>query len=222
MNDKKPTPLSRLQLDSRFWAFATLTILLSLISFWIGTQTNKLPTQDSPEAGFARDMATHHAQAVTMSQIIYDNTQDPNIKLLALDIILTQQSQIGQMYGWLNVWKLPLASTTPAMTWMDMPTTEPMPGMATPSDINRLRELRGVEADGLYLQLMIPHHRGGVDMANTILAYSKQPEVIALARSIVNSQTNEINVMQTLLQEKGFDPVPEQENTMMNHETPNP
>lgn len=45
--------------------------------------------------------------------------------------MLTQQAQIGQMQGWLNVWGSPIASIEPAMAWMEMPTTDPMPGMAT-------------------------------------------------------------------------------------------
>jgi len=132
------------------------------------------------------------------------------MRLLALDIMLTQQAQIGQMQGWLNAWGQPLASASPAMTWLGMPTTDLMPGMASVEDINRLRELKGIKADGLFLQLMIPHHRGGVDMANAILEYTKQPEVIALAQSIANSQTSEIALMQSLLEEKGLSPILEE------------
>lgn len=212
--DKNTSPLSSLGIGSRFlWAFITLTSLIALLSFFVGRQSNSLPSTDSPEAGFARDMTRHHAQAVNMAQLLYDNTEDPNMRILALDIMLTQQAQIGQMHGWLNVWEVPISSTTPAMNWMGMPTTELMPGMASMSDINRLRNLSGIEADVLFIQLMIPHHRSGVEMANAIHAYSNQPEVIALAQAIINSQANEINLMQTLLAEKGFEPVPEPEAT---------
>jgi uncharacterized protein (DUF305 family) len=156
-------------------------------------------------------MGTHHAQAVTMAQLLYDRTDDPDMRFLALDIMLTQQAQIGQMQGWLRVWGRPFVSAEPAMAWMGMPTAGLMPGMATADDLNRLRGLNGEEADVFFLQLMIPHHRGGVDMANAVLKSTRRPEVIALAQAIVNSQANEIAFMQALLQAKGFPPVPEEE-----------
>lgn len=191
------------------WALTAL-ILGAALGFWGGRQSMRPPAETSAEVGFARDMARHHAQAVNMAQLAYDRTDDPDIRLLALDIMLTQQAQIGQIQGWLTAWGRPLSTTTPAMTWMGMPTTGLMPGMAMEEDVNRLRELEGIEADGLFLQLMIPHHRAGVAMANAILNYTERPEVIALAQAIANSQTSEITLMQSLLQEKGFPPVPEE------------
>ena len=91
----------------------------------------------------------------------------------------------------------------------------PMPGMATPEQLNQLRNLNGNEADGLFLQLMIAHHRGGVTMAEAALKLAKQPAVRVLAQSIVNAQTSEIALMQELLQQKGFPPVPEDEGMNM-------
>ena len=60
------------------------------------------PGDDSVEAGFARDMQVHHAQAVTMSMIVRDDTTDAQTRTLAYDVALTQQNQIGQMQAWLN------------------------------------------------------------------------------------------------------------------------
>ena len=194
-------------------AFATLVLGLAL-GFWGGQRSMRSPVEDSAEVGFARDMANHHAQAVNMAQLLYDRTDDPEMRFLALDIMLTQQAQIGQMQGWLRVWGQSLSSTDPAMTWMGMPVNGLMPGMATVEDINRLRDLSGDEADILFLQLMIPHHRSGVNMANAVLEYTDRAEVIALAQAIVNSQANEIAFMQAVLQAKGFPPVPEAEQPM--------
>lgn len=209
--DDEGTPHTLFRADPRILLALTALILGVALGFWGGRQSMRLPAEDSAEVGFARDMATHHAQAVNMAQLLYDRTDDSDMRLLALDIMLTQQAQIGQMQGWLRVWERPLASSAPAMEWTGMPATGLMPGMATEDDINRLRMLEGIEADGLFLQLMIPHHRAGVNMANTILNYTERPEVVALARSIANSQTSEVTLMQSLLQEKGFPPVPEAE-----------
>jgi uncharacterized protein (DUF305 family) len=67
-----------------------------------------LPGNDSAEAGFARDMIVHHGQAVQMAEIIRDKTSSDDMRLLAADISLTQQAQVGIMQGWLWVWDLPI------------------------------------------------------------------------------------------------------------------
>ncbi len=67
-----------------------------------------------------------------------------------------------------------------------------MPGMASAADLTRLRSLRGKQADVLWLQLMIAHHRGGIDMTKTALELTDRPSVRQLAQSIVDSQRAEI------------------------------
>ncbi|WNB84742.1 DUF305 domain-containing protein [Cellulomonas sp. ATA003] len=136
------------------------------------------PTEGSPEAGFARDMQSHHAQAVQMSTMVRDATDDPEVRSLALDIMLTQQQQAGQMYGWLQQWNLPQASLDPQMQWMSdtdsgmasmdhgsdataMPAPGAvMPGMATDEELQRLDQAVGVDAEARYLRLMVAHHQG--------------------------------------------------------------
>jgi hypothetical protein len=73
------------------------------------------------------------------------------MRLLASDISLTQQAQIGIMQGWLGVWGLPITGDEPAMAWMGHPTDGLMPGMATPEEIDRLSELPSDGADLLLL-----------------------------------------------------------------------
>lgn len=200
--------------------FAVAVVLAALIGFGLGVRRSSAPGKDSPEVGFARDMMMHHAQAVDMATLLRDRTEDPEMRQIALDIMLTQQAQIGQMQGWLALWQYPIASTALPMTWMDMPANDGMPGMAAQAQLNELRDLQGVEADGLFLQLMIAHHRGGVLMGEAALARVDRPEVRALAQSIVDAQTSEIVAMQTLLQQKGFALVPDEGG--MNHDDGSP
>jgi len=178
------------------------------LSFWWGRHTITLPGEGSAEVGFARDMAAHHAQAVDMATLLRDRTSDPEMRTLALDIMLTQQAQIGQMQGWLAVWGQPNVGLGPAMAWAGMPTTGSMPGMASAADLNRLRTLTNGAADGLFLQLMIAHHQAGVMMAQAILARTQRTEVRALAQAIVNAQESEITYMQALRKRKGLLPAP--------------
>lgn len=179
------------------------------LGFWLARGRTPAVGPDSPEVGFARDMASHHAQAVEMAVVLRENSDDPKMRQLALDIMLTQQGQIGQIQGWLALWGYPLARTGPAMAWMGMPTTDMMPGMATDEQLKQLSAAQGVAADGLFLQLMIAHHQGGVAMAQAILDRTQHPVVRQLAQTIVNSQQSEIAYMQDLLEQKGFPRVTE-------------
>ena len=175
------------------------------------------PADDGAEAGFARDMQVHHAQAVEMSFIVREKSTDPALRAMAYDVITSQQQQIGQMYAWLQVWGLPQTSTAPPMSWMSgmdhaqmagMPSAPAsmtllpdgrMPGMATRSDVARLRAARGRSAEILWLQLMIPHHQAGVMMAEAVLQRSRDPQVLTLANAIRTAQLAEIEQMRRML-----------------------
>lgn len=196
-----------------FIAVAAFAALAAALAFWLGA--TRPPGDGSLEAGFARDMIVHHDQAVAMALLVRDETADPLVKSLATDIILTQQNQIGQMLGWLNLWGLSATSAEPPMAWMgtasgesmpgmSMPMTPGrMPGMATPEELAKLERLSGEEADAEFLRLMIAHHRGAIPMAEAAVERSDVFQVRALARSIVASQEVEIAAMEELLQQNG-------------------
>jgi len=170
-----------------------------------GPESN--PGDTSPEAGFARDMSVHHAQAVEMAFTIYDKTKDPEIKSLAYDIITTQRTQIGMFSGWLQEWDLPQTTVRPPMEWTEhghgqpMTSYSDMPGMASDAQLAEFATLHGKAADERFLQLMIAHHRGGVEMAEAVIPLTERPEVLTLAQTIVDGQTAEIANMQQMLTE---------------------
>jgi uncharacterized protein (DUF305 family) len=161
----------------------------------------RTPGEDSAEAGFARDMMVHHAQAVQMAEIVRDKTGSDAIQLLAADVALTQQAQIGMMQGWMQVWGLSHTSTKPAMSWMGHPTEGLMPGMATPEEIDSLYDAPPEEADRLFLRLMIAHHRAAIPMAEAILERTDRSEVRQLAEAIEMSQRAEIQTMKEMLRD---------------------
>ncbi|CAA9577132.1 MAG: putative secreted protein [uncultured Thermomicrobiales bacterium] len=163
------------------------------------TQAAGSPADDSADAGFARDMAFHHSQAVEMAWIAFDRSQDPAIRTLATDIVLTQQAQIGMMRGWLDAWGLAPTGWEPRMAWMGHPMDGPMPGMASPEEVASLRELPPSVADGRFLELMIRHHEGGLEMARAGIELGEQPVVRRLAESILTSQRYEIEAMEAML-----------------------
>ena len=175
------------------------------LAFSVGARgdSRSLPGDDSVAAGFARDMTAHHAQAVEMAEIIRDRTDDDALRLLAADIALTQQQQIGRMRGWLDVWGLPRTGSSGPMQWMGMTAHDAMPGMATRAAVDRLRSEPIDEAEKTFLELMIAHHKGGVAMISRVGTREIPDEVRLLADSIITSQRGEIEVMRGLLDERG-------------------
>lgn len=181
----------------RAWWLVLLLLLLVLLATALAVSSfslSRAPAEGSPEVNFSRDMATHHAQAVEMALIARDRSSDEELRRFALDIMLTQQAQIGQMQGWLAAWGRPLTGVQPTMQ---------MPGMATQQQINELVALPVAEMEASFLQLMIRHHQGGIMMAEDALRRTKRTEVVQLAQAIVNSQQSEIDYMQDLLKRRG-------------------
>jgi uncharacterized protein (DUF305 family) len=164
------------------------------------------PGDDSPEAGFLRDMSTHHAQAVEMSMIAHATSTSADIISLSADIALTQHGQIGYMQAWLRDWSLSPTGSRPAMSWM--PDAEGsvvnglMPGMATPAQMTELRNATGTALEIQYLTLMRRHHLGGIHMAQAILDQSDNKDVTWLAGTMVTSQQGEINLIDALLKKR--------------------
>ncbi|KUM90243.1 DUF305 domain-containing protein [Streptomyces pseudovenezuelae] len=170
------------------------------------------PSAESADAGFARDMAVHHQQAVEMSYIVRDRTKDVEVRRLAYDIAQTQANQRGMLLGWLDLWDLPKVSADPPMTWMDMgdmPSAGEgslMPGMATDSEMKKLGTLNGKQAEIFYLQLMTDHHQGGIHMAKGCVDKCEVGVEKRLAQGMVDAQQSEIDLMASMLKERGAKP----------------
>ncbi|PBC64012.1 DUF305 domain-containing protein [Streptomyces sp. Tue6028] len=168
-----------------------------------------VPAADSADAGFARDMAVHHQQAVEMSYIVRDRTKDTEVRRLAYDIAQTQANQRGMLIGWLDLWELPKVSADAPMTWMgmgDMASGDDgalMPGMATNAEMKKLGTLNGKQAEIFYLQLMTDHHKGGIHMAEGCVAKCKVGVEKKLAQGMVDAQQSEIRLMADMLKARG-------------------
>ncbi|MFI8187810.1 DUF305 domain-containing protein [Streptomyces sp. NPDC085946] len=173
---------------------------------------DRTPAAGSADAGFARDMAVHHQQAVEMSYIVRDRTEDEEVRRLAYDIAQTQANQRGMLLGWLDLWELPKVSAEAPMTWMGMGDTAAgkdgalMPGMATNTELEKLGTLSGKRAEVLYLQLMTDHHRGGVHMAEGCVARCTVGVEKRLARGMVEAQRSELDLMADMLEARGAGP----------------
>lgn len=192
-------------------AVAGVLVAAGAISYAVAEDdgSSTVPAADSADAGFARDMAVHHQQAVEMSYIVRDRTDDEEVRRLAYDIAQTQANQRGMLLGWLDLWGLPKVSADAPMTWMgmgDMPAGKDgalMPGMATNTELKKLGTLDGRQAEVFYLQLMTDHHQGGIHMAEGCVDRCTVGVEKQLAQGAVNGQESEIQLMADMLKERG-------------------
>lgn len=208
-------PRSRQDRVGHVWMVFVTVVILSALAFFIVDRVSTAPgavPDSGPDAGFARDMQAHHAQAVEMALLIRDKSANPEIRAIAYDIATTQQHQNGQMFAWLQDWGLSQARSGPPMAWMKTPagghgsgaphgtptSSTAMEGMATPEQMQALRGSSGIEAGQLFIDLMISHHQGGVAMATAAAELAETSRVRDFATLIMDSQTAEITALQEL------------------------
>ncbi|UPT45830.1 DUF305 domain-containing protein [Streptomyces sp. WAC00303] len=200
---------------------AVLLLALGLVALMVvrpsaaspsgASSARSAPAEGSVDAGFARDMAIHHQQAVEMSFIVRDRTDGEDVRRLAYDIINTQANQRGMMLGWLELWGLPKSAAGPPMEWMGhtlTPTDDGslMPGMATDAELAALTAAKGEKAEVLFLRLMTVHHRAGADMAQAAAGAAKTDAIRDLAAGMVLGQQSEIGLMADMLKDRGAKP----------------
>ncbi|MFM7510071.1 MAG: DUF305 domain-containing protein [Actinomycetota bacterium] len=155
---------------------------------------------NSIDVAFAQGMIPHHAQAVEMSELAATNTSDLEVQALATQIIAAQQPEIDLMTEWLTSWGAEVPDPAASMEDnMEMAGGMMMSGMISDSDFDKLRAARDAEFDRLYLELMILHHEGAIEMAQQELDGGDSPDAKALAQQIIDTQQTEITRMEQLL-----------------------
>lgn len=195
---------------------AALIVVLVALSLALGALwwLSQPPGEGDPAVRFARDMSYHHQQAVEMALLLRDRTDDANLRQILIDMTLTQQAQIGQMTGWLEAWSLPISGPESPMTGPmvqdghTMAMTPEMMGIQPQAEVNKIGTLPVPEAEVLFLQLMIKHHRGAIVMAESVLEQTQRAPVVRLAQGVIAAQESEITLMQQLLADRGAAELP--------------
>ncbi|WNF01618.1 DUF305 domain-containing protein [Streptomyces luomodiensis] len=154
-------------------------------------------SHNAQDVTFAQEMISHHRQAVTMAGLAPSRAKSQEVKNLASKIKKAQSPEIETMSGWLTAWgeKVPDAG----MPGMDHHSGASMPGMMSEADMSKLRKLSGDAFDTAFLQMMISHHRGAIEMAKTEQAKGASGPAKTLAKSIITSQSAEITEMNKML-----------------------
>jgi uncharacterized protein (DUF305 family) len=162
-----------------------LLVIFALLLSGCASQSDADSAYSAADIAFAEMMIPHHEQAVEMSDIALTNSSSDEILTLARDIKSAQAPEIEQMGSWPGV-----KSSTHMGHMMD--------GMLSNKEIQELRDSEGATFDRLFLEGMIAHHQGAIEMARDVLT-SKNKEVAALAAAIIAAQEKEIALMQELL-----------------------
>jgi uncharacterized protein (DUF305 family) len=192
-------------------ALALVLLGLGFAGGWFGSQLNT-PGDTSADAGFARDMSRHHAQAVEMGMVAFRQASDPQLQTMSYNIATTQQYQIGMMQSWLTEWHLSPTPPNGQMAWIPggpqslLPDGR-MPGMASRAEIDKLKGSTGKDFDILFCQLMLRHHLGGVHMAQEAKQLASDADVKILADQIIVGQQKEITIFNEKLTELGAKPL---------------
>jgi uncharacterized protein (DUF305 family) len=140
---------------------------------------------------FATMMREHHAQAVEMSDLILGKDGvDERVRALAETIKAAQQPEIEKMEGWLEEWGVDAA---------DSGAMDHGSGMMSADDMQALEDASGADAARLFLEQMIEHHDGAIDMAQDEVDDGRDSEAVALAQEIIEAQTTEIAEMEAIL-----------------------
>ncbi|WP_084485130.1 DUF305 domain-containing protein [Serinicoccus marinus] len=150
---------------------------------------------------FMHMMAPHHHQAVLMSRMAPSRAENPQVKALAARILVEQGLEIDAMQGWQARNDLPVTNEKRAYRQMlgDPEMVEQM-GMATRQEMRALRNADGAEFDAMFLDLMIPHHEGAVDMAVDVSLEGTDFFVQQFASDLLVTQEAQIWEMEQLRQ----------------------
>lgn len=151
---------------------------------------------NAADAAFVQGMIPHHRQAIDMSGLAAARAASPKVKDLAARISTGQSPEIEQMNRMLTAWGMTPGASMPGMGAGSM---GGMGGMMNPDQMRGLEATSGPAFDRSFLQMMIEHHTGAIQMARTELAQGQNPEAKQLAQAIIDTQQAEILQMQSIL-----------------------
>lgn len=160
------------------------------------------------DVDLATAMIPHHAQALAMVDMTRGRDLAPEVKKLTEEIQTAQGPEIEQMVDWLTAWDKPIPETMRdhvnaedhGTSGHDMDDSGmEMPGMMTDEEMSKLEAAKDLEFETRWLEMMIEHHKGAIDMAQEEQADGVFQPAKKLASSIVTSHQAEIDQMKQLL-----------------------
>ena len=153
-------------------------------------------TYNDADVAFATEMIPHHADALVMVDMTQGRDLSPEFAQLTEDIRAAQAPEIERMVDWLTAWKIPVPEKS-----RDHVNSHDMGDMGDMGDdMSMLEAADGTGFEAMWLEMMIDHHEGAIEMAEEEKTDGMFPDARALAESIETSQTAEIALMEEMLE----------------------
>ena len=149
---------------------------------------------NADDVAFATNMIPHHQQAVDLSALAPERSTNPELLELATRISAAQQPEIETMKVFLVQWK-----ENPDAGSGHEGHGGPMAGMVDEGTMTKLKSLNGPEFDKLWLESMISHHQGAIEMAKAEIANGENVDAKRMAQTIIETQQAEIGQMKQML-----------------------
>jgi uncharacterized protein (DUF305 family) len=179
----------------------------------------KLPPISRKDVEFMQGMIHHHAQAVEMTALIAERTENKDVRLIGERISKSQLDEMNFMKHWLEMRGEPVGMShqpksetpsdahlahehAPAKDGTPNAREHLMPGMLTKAQMDALKKAKGAEFDRLFLTGMIQHHNGALVMVKELFdtaGSGQDAELFSFATDVDSGQRAEIKSMQTLL-----------------------
>ncbi|GHB30554.1 DUF305 domain-containing protein [Streptomyces chryseus] len=151
--------------------------------------------QNAADVAFAKGMIPHHRQAVEMAELAETRAQSAEVKKLAAEIKKAQDPEIKTLSGWLTSW----GEDVPKEDESAEHGGHSMSGMMTPEEMDKLEKSSGKAFGTAFMEMMIKHHEGAIEMAKTEQSDGAYQPAKDMAGDIIASQSAEIERMNKLL-----------------------
>jgi uncharacterized protein (DUF305 family) len=178
----------RTRISTVFGAIAATTLLAAC-----GSDADQAADHNAADVTFATEMIPHHRQAVEMAELAGTRANSPEVLELAEEIAGAQEPEIETMSGWLESWGEPVPEEMGGMDHGGMT------GMMSEEQMRALEAATGPAFDDMFLEMMIEHHTGAIQMAQTEQSEGQYADAVELAAQIEQAQQAEIETMQDLL-----------------------
>ncbi|UYB41052.1 DUF305 domain-containing protein [Streptomyces sp. Je 1-4] len=151
---------------------------------------------NAADVAFAKGMIPHHRQAVEMAGLAATRASSSQVKELATKIEQAQDPEIKTMSGWLTAWGEQVPEEMPGM---DHSAHSGMAGMMSTKEMEALKKKSGKDFDTAFMEMMVEHHQGAVEMAGTEKKKGAHGPAKTLADAVIKAQNAEIVRMNKLL-----------------------
>lgn len=156
---------------------------------------------------FMQGMIPHHQQALQMTALVRKHATTNAVRQMALRMEISQRDEIKLMEDWLTERDQPIEMPMGNMSGVHhhmVGGLHVMPGMLTTEQMEELSNARGIAFDRLFLEGMIQHHQGAIDMVETLFSTSgaaQESTIFNFAEDVDADQQMEIDRMRGLLEQ---------------------